>query len=146
MPSNDTINDDVEIDWFLLTSANCSQAAWGILQKENKQLYIKSYEIGVLYHPKTIKSWTRSFSLTPCHGVLGVDDTTAIHHTSDAMIFQMQSNPSSSNHTGIPKRSILFPIPFVVPSQRYVDSHQMPWVGDIVYSEPDRFGNNNSGS
>jgi Tyrosyl-DNA phosphodiesterase len=35
----------VQIAWFLLTSANMSASAWGMVQKDNK-LSIKSYELG----------------------------------------------------------------------------------------------------
>nr|XP_027217443.1 probable tyrosyl-DNA phosphodiesterase [Penaeus vannamei] len=38
--------------FFLLTSANISKAAWGTLQKQNTQLFIRSYEAGVLLLPK----------------------------------------------------------------------------------------------
>ncbi len=145
------MSEDIILHWFLLTSANCSQAAWGILQKENKQLYIKSYEIGVLYHPRTIKSWTRTFSLTPCHHLLGLDDSIPIIADSNAdvdkAIFVCQSTPSIVGDDKVPEKGsiILFPIPFIVPAQRYIDSCEIPWVGDIVYAERDRFGNNNNG-
>jgi tyrosyl-DNA phosphodiesterase 1 len=35
----------VQIAWFLLTSANMSASAWGMVQKDSK-LSIKSYELG----------------------------------------------------------------------------------------------------
>jgi Tyrosyl-DNA phosphodiesterase len=35
----------VQIAWFLLTSANMSASAWGMVQKDIK-LSIKSYELG----------------------------------------------------------------------------------------------------
>ncbi|XP_042877810.1 probable tyrosyl-DNA phosphodiesterase [Penaeus japonicus] len=38
--------------FFLLTSANISKAAWGTLQKQNTQLFIRSYEAGILLLPK----------------------------------------------------------------------------------------------
>lgn len=37
------------VDWYLLTSANMSKAAWGDLQKGNSELKILSYELGVLF-------------------------------------------------------------------------------------------------
>ncbi|KAI8329710.1 tyrosyl-DNA phosphodiesterase I [Chlamydoabsidia padenii] len=37
--------------WFLLTSHNLSRAAWGDLQVNDTQLYIKSYELGVFLAP-----------------------------------------------------------------------------------------------
>ncbi|KAM9817609.1 tyrosyl-DNA phosphodiesterase 1 [Neosynchiropus ocellatus] len=37
--------------WFLVTSANLSKAAWGALEKNNTQLMVRSYELGVLFLP-----------------------------------------------------------------------------------------------
>lgn len=37
--------------WFIVTSANLSKAAWGVLEKNGSQLMIRSYEIGVMFLP-----------------------------------------------------------------------------------------------
>ena len=42
---------DGELAWCLITSANCSNAAWGQLQKDGTQLQIRHWELGVLFHP-----------------------------------------------------------------------------------------------
>ena len=63
---------DIHLEWFLLTSANLSQAAWGVSEKNNTQLYIKSYEIGVLFLPQRIVTTRRLFSCTPNHPILGL--------------------------------------------------------------------------
>ncbi len=44
-----------EKGWFLLTSENLSRAAWGSLQKNETQLFIRSYELGVLFIPSSRK-------------------------------------------------------------------------------------------
>ncbi|KAI9106231.1 tyrosyl-DNA phosphodiesterase 1-like protein [Phlyctochytrium arcticum] len=46
---------DGRIDWFVLTSANLSKAAWGASEKNGKQLMIRSYELGVLVYPDLFK-------------------------------------------------------------------------------------------
>lgn len=38
--------------WFVSTSANLSKAAWGALEKNQSQLFIRSYELGVLFVPR----------------------------------------------------------------------------------------------
>ncbi|XP_054626524.1 tyrosyl-DNA phosphodiesterase 1 isoform X1 [Dunckerocampus dactyliophorus] len=43
--------DFTELAWFLITSANLSKAAWGALEKNNTQVMVRSYELGVLYVP-----------------------------------------------------------------------------------------------
>uniref|UniRef100_W5LH18 Tyrosyl-DNA phosphodiesterase 1 n=1 Tax=Astyanax mexicanus TaxID=7994 RepID=W5LH18_ASTMX len=40
-----------QLAWFLVTSANLSKAAWGALEKNNTQIMVRSYELGVLYLP-----------------------------------------------------------------------------------------------
>ncbi|XP_037088035.1 tyrosyl-DNA phosphodiesterase 1-like [Pollicipes pollicipes] len=40
--------------WFMLTSANLSKAAWGATEKQGQQLFIRSYEAGVLFIPKML--------------------------------------------------------------------------------------------
>jgi Tyrosyl-DNA phosphodiesterase len=65
-------NYDIQLKWFLLTSANLSQAAWGVSEKNNSQLYIKSFEIGVLFLPERIVTTNRLFSCTPNHPILGL--------------------------------------------------------------------------
>ncbi|EFA75617.1 protein-tyrosine phosphatase 3 [Heterostelium album PN500] len=41
-------NDKLRFDWVYVGSHNLSPAAWGRLQKDNSQLYISNFEIGVL--------------------------------------------------------------------------------------------------
>ena len=78
---SDTDIGAVSMDWFLLTSANLSQAAWGKKQHSGRVLYIKSYEMGVLFLPSWLDRQQRRcadggaaqkpFSCTPLHPVLG---------------------------------------------------------------------------
>lgn len=48
--------DNTQAQYFMLTSANLSKAAWGTLQKQGSQLFIRSYEAGVLLLPKFVTS------------------------------------------------------------------------------------------
>lgn len=49
-------NDFSKLYWFLLTSANLSKAAWGKYEKNETQIYIMSYEIGVLFLPSYLSN------------------------------------------------------------------------------------------
>ncbi|KHJ40153.1 hypothetical protein D918_09810 [Trichuris suis] len=40
-----------KLAWFLLTSANLSKAAWGCYEKNATQIFIRSFEVGVLFLP-----------------------------------------------------------------------------------------------
>jgi tyrosyl-DNA phosphodiesterase-1 len=49
-------NADQTLSWFLLTSANLSKAAWGVLEKAQTQFMIRSYEAGVLLVPDLFRA------------------------------------------------------------------------------------------
>lgn len=44
--------DFTKVAWMLITSANLSKAAWGAFEKNETQLAIRSYELGVLFLPQ----------------------------------------------------------------------------------------------
>ena len=47
----------MSVMWSVLYfSANMSKAAWGVLEKNQTQLMIRSYELGVLFLPKDFVS------------------------------------------------------------------------------------------
>nr|XP_029543378.1 tyrosyl-DNA phosphodiesterase 1 [Oncorhynchus nerka] len=50
--------DFTQLAWFLVTSANLSKAAWGALEKNNTQVMVRSYELGVLYVPSAFSMST----------------------------------------------------------------------------------------
>ena len=146
-----------------MTSANLSQAAWGVLQQvyesfclpcdicqSGRCLYIKSYELGVLYLPSDIKKpyrciptahstettsfiTNREFSCTPNHEVLGVVNNIA---TAPAK-YDFRIGHSSTN---IDDAHINFPIPFQVPPPRY-KPQDVPWTWDSPQTIPDVHGN-----
>ncbi|XP_030639833.1 tyrosyl-DNA phosphodiesterase 1 [Chanos chanos] len=52
--------DFTQLAWFLVTSANLSKAAWGALEKNNTQMMVRSYELGVLFLPSAFNMSTFS--------------------------------------------------------------------------------------
>uniref|UniRef100_A0A3Q2ZCS4 Tyrosyl-DNA phosphodiesterase 1 n=1 Tax=Kryptolebias marmoratus TaxID=37003 RepID=A0A3Q2ZCS4_KRYMA len=50
--------DFTQLAWFLVTSANLSKAAWGALEKNNTQMMVRSYELGVLFVPSAFNMKT----------------------------------------------------------------------------------------
>ena len=42
------LDDQGQPQWLLVTSANLSGSAWGKLEKEGNQLFLRSFELGVL--------------------------------------------------------------------------------------------------
>ena len=54
-----------------MASHNLSKAAWGTLQKKGQQLFIHSFELGVMFLPSTERAFQQSqhctFNCTPEH-------------------------------------------------------------------------------
>ena len=42
------------LSWVLVTSANLSKAAWGEMRSNGTQLFIRSYEMGILFVPRDV--------------------------------------------------------------------------------------------
>eukprot|EP00127_Corallochytrium_limacisporum_P004481 Clim_evm8s165 gene=Clim_evmTU8s165 len=97
-----------EIDWFLVTSANLSQAAWGTYQKQGTQLMVRHYELGVLVHPKAYPTNVTLRNL----------------YSTD---YEAQTD---MDMVGVP-------IPYDLPPQRYSTGDEA-WTVDTVRHSPDR--------
>ncbi|XP_075875942.1 tyrosyl-DNA phosphodiesterase 1 [Nelusetta ayraudi] len=104
--------DFTQLAWFLITSANLSKAAWGALEKNNTQVMVRSYELGVLYVPSAFSMKT----------------------------FPVQKNPfpvSSSTSSGFPVPFDLPPTPYSTKDQPWIwnipynqapDTHGNVWI------------------
>lgn len=102
--------------WFLLTSANLSKAAWGVLQKNASQLHIRSWELGVL-----LVSGSRSIRL----------ENSIFSHLLD------EEKASTS------KAEASLTLPYDLPLEPYRLSAGVvdePWMGDRSYTELDTHG------
>jgi tyrosyl-DNA phosphodiesterase-1 len=149
----------VELDWFLLTSKNLSQAAWGVLQTNKTKLYIKSYEFGVLFIRGEVKTNRRLFSCTPDHPLLGLDSFDAPPSTSRTSNHPAAIDAGSACTRGVMlgeggAPDVVFDIPYQLPPSKYtlvakadVASAELdvPWCWDRVYARPDRFGHTSAG-
>ncbi|KAK6932362.1 Tyrosyl-DNA phosphodiesterase I [Dillenia turbinata] len=122
--------------WFLLTSANLSKAAWGALQKNNSQLMIRSYELGVLFLPSVVKRGC-GFSCTDWGGPSerksgSSEDSTAQKTKLVTLSWQGSENVDSSTEI------IPLPVPYELPPKPY--SEDVPWSWDRRYSKKDVYG------
>lgn len=57
--------DFTELAWYCITSANLSKAAWGALEKNNTQIMVRSYELGVLFLPSAYNMKTFPIQKNP---------------------------------------------------------------------------------
>uniref|UniRef100_A0A1D1XM86 Tyrosyl-DNA phosphodiesterase 1 n=1 Tax=Anthurium amnicola TaxID=1678845 RepID=A0A1D1XM86_9ARAE len=122
--------------WFLLTSANLSKAAWGALQKNNSQLFIRSYELGVLFLPSRLQGGLSSFSCTDNGGIRQVlpESKNNEKHKTRLVTLCWQRNKATDSCDVIP-----LPVPYELPPQPYT-SEDVPWSWDRRYSKKDVYG------
>ncbi|ONM57960.1 Tyrosyl-DNA phosphodiesterase 1 [Zea mays] len=119
------------LQWFLLTSANLSKAAWGALQKNNTQLMIRSYELGVLFLPQTLQS-VPQFSCT--EKSRSIRDGVALGKTIKTKLVTLcwkgdEEDPSI----------VRLPVPYQLPPQPY-GTQDVPWSWDRRYTKKDVYG------
>ncbi|XP_062189183.1 tyrosyl-DNA phosphodiesterase 1 isoform X3 [Phragmites australis] len=122
------------IAWFLLTSSNLSKAAWGALQKNNTQLMIRSYELGVLFLPQTLQC-VRQFSCTEKNrsnlGSLVVGEKIK----TKLVTLCWKGDEEKELSTEI----VRLPVPYQLPPQPY-GSEDVPWSWDRRYTKKDVYG------
>ncbi|XP_039119814.1 tyrosyl-DNA phosphodiesterase 1 isoform X2 [Dioscorea cayenensis subsp. rotundata] len=124
--------------WFLLTSANLSKAAWGALQKNNSQLMIRSYELGVLFLPTTVQRHGSVFSCTangkPEQGER-VPPKNGDTFKSKLVTLCWKENGRISSST----EAVQLPVPYQLPPQPYTHE-DVPWSWDRRYTKKDVYG------
>ncbi|CAL0332101.1 unnamed protein product [Lupinus luteus] len=122
--------------WFLLTSANLSKAAWGTLQKNNTQLMIRSYELGVLFLPSSIKRGGCGFS---CTSNVTLSEDKCTREESSEMKKTKLVTLCGMGRDWLPEEMIPFPVPYKLPPQPY-SPQDVPWSWDRQYSDKDVYG------
>ena len=130
-----------DIVWLFLSSFNLSGAAWGRLEKDGTQIYILSYEMGVLLLPSKLPGAaeaSRHFSCTEPRGQGAVacaaasKDEAAESCAGDRLRMiagNYQGKRLEELHQGI----LALPVPFCLPPCRLVTfSAQQPPAGARV--------------
>ncbi|KAK0578297.1 hypothetical protein LWI29_008219 [Acer saccharum] len=127
-----------KLAWFLLTSSNLSKAAWGALQKNNSQLMIRSYELGVLFLP-SMKRHGCGFSCTnngdPSKDQRGLIKNPEVQKTNLVTLTWQGSHRNTDESSEV----ISLPVPYELPPQRY-SSEDVPWSWDRRYTKKDVYG------
>ncbi|XP_044461851.1 tyrosyl-DNA phosphodiesterase 1 isoform X2 [Mangifera indica] len=126
-----------KLAWLLLTSSNLSKAAWGALQKNNSQLMVRSYELGVLFLPSAKKHGC-GFSCTNNDGSSKSESGT-IENTKSQKTKLVTLTLRGSRNIDESSETIPLPVPYELPPQRY-SSEDVPWSWDRQYSKKDVYG------
>ncbi|EIE25781.1 tyrosyl-DNA phosphodiesterase [Coccomyxa subellipsoidea C-169] len=126
--------------YIVLTSHNLSKAAWGVLQKNNTQLHIMHYELGVLLLPSLEESYRR-------HRHFGFSCTAPASHKPAAAAQPSRvefwaadgaaAGSSEALSTGAEKLEIL--LPYQLPPVRYGPQDQ-PWMTGVEFPGLDSQG------
>ncbi|XP_073222677.1 tyrosyl-DNA phosphodiesterase 1 isoform X2 [Cicer arietinum] len=124
--------------WFLLTSANLSKAAWGALQKNNSQLMIRSYELGVLFLSSLSK---RGCEFSCTSNVKLSKDKCSAQETSEMKKTKLVTLTGLTRDTTHSSSEVIIqlPVPYELPPLPY-SSEDVPWCWDRRYSKKDVYG------
>ncbi|KAK2413955.1 tyrosyl-DNA phosphodiesterase 1, variant 2 [Trifolium repens] len=126
------------IAWFCLTSANLSKAAWGALQKNNSQLMIRSYELGVLFLPSSLK---RGCGFSCTSNVKLSKDKSPAQETSEMKKTKLVTLTGPTRDTTHSSSEVIIqlPVPYELPPLPYT-SEDVPWSWDRRYFKKDDYG------
>ncbi|CAM9293640.1 unnamed protein product [Scytosiphon promiscuus] len=137
--------DEDQAAWFLLTSSNLSQSAWGLLDKTSTELTLKSFEMGVMFLPSLLDRP----SCTSGGGASMDEDADALAFTcTPGEMGLTQRFPLTLQYQCQPGKALpldLLPLPYVVPAPSYnfeksQDNRERPWVWDRPMSQLDHRG------
>ena len=93
-----------DVAWCYVGSANLSRAAWGNLEKNGTQLYIKSFELGVILLPSHLAGGTTSMVASSGCGASGLPP-------------------------GVHGARLALPLPFALPPVPYAPD-DVPWISN----------------
>ena len=122
-----------ELAWCLLTSSNMSRAAWGDLQVNDSQLFVRSYELGALFVPSTMAKFAqlaRPFSCTteaiPHPRRLSLTFPATVTTGSEARTaVKMVTRAGEKECVGEEEAlQVVFPLPYCLPPVKYDAARQ----------------------
>ena len=137
--------------YVLLTSANMSAAAWGGLQKNDMQLAIRHYEMGVLILPSLVRRRRHhphsAFSCTPDYPIyrhsdqrVAVEEGEENRKRKVQLWLPVMRDAKARQRDGVVEDAgvyrVVCPLPYSVESRPY-DAAAEPWAWDVLYMEAD---------
>ena len=138
--------------FVLLTSANMSAAAWGGLQKNDMQLAIRHYEMGILVLPSLLTRRRRhphaAFSCTPDYPVYRHSDQRVMLHEEEKeakrrkvqLLLPVMRDEKARQRDGVVEDAAVYrvvcPLPYEVEARAY-DATAEPWAWDVDHRDKD---------
>ncbi|KAI8622110.1 tyrosyl-DNA phosphodiesterase I [Chytriomyces sp. MP71] len=120
-----------ELAWLLVTSHNLSKAAWGSLELKGTQLFIRSYEIGVLIMPAYFKA-TKSQSV-----MMKAVTAEELRGLQPSLVSAQDAKREDAD-----QEEVIVPVrlPFDLPLTSYT-AFEEPWRWDVAFQGVDSHGN-----
>jgi tyrosyl-DNA phosphodiesterase-1 len=106
------------IDWAMITSANMSKQAWGEVEGRNREVWIQSWETGVVFWPSLFTDSKEAVEIVPVFG---------------------KDMPTEQDLGGMDeqvKKVIGFRMPYDLPLESYTPD-EVPWCATMAHQEPD---------
>jgi tyrosyl-DNA phosphodiesterase-1 len=123
------------IDWGMVTSANLSKQAWGDVVNKKEEIWIQSWEAGVVVWPDLYAQAQsrREVIMVPVFGVdmPGPANLHVHDHSGDTAAEGMK--------LAKPKTVVGLRMPYDLPLRPY-SADEKPWCATMQHSEPDRNG------
>lgn len=116
------------IDWVMVTSANLSKQAWGDVVNKKDEIWIQSWEAGVVVWPELFtEPGEEEAVMVP---VFGKDGLGAEDVGQDERVL---------GDKGDSRMVVAFRMPYDLPLHPYAPDDK-PWCATMQYAEPDRYG------
>ena len=129
------------IAWCIVGSHNLSGAAWGVLQKDNSQLYIRSFELSVMMLPSLELKYLNQRHVFDApsgsykeRGTTRQWDSVEFYHLANATketgeVYSTTSNTTKTAETKNTTKVVYLPLPYEIPTPatRYRKGIDTPW-------------------
>ena len=122
------------IDWAMVTSANLSKQAWGDVVNKKDEIWIQSWEAGVVVWPALYAQAQDEVAMVPVFGndMPGSESLNAHDDGSRGMVAEEKNMVK-------PRTVVGFRMAYDLPLRPYT-ADERPWCATMQYMEPDRNG------
>ncbi|KAF1834030.1 phospholipase D/nuclease [Decorospora gaudefroyi] len=129
------------IDWAMVTSANLSKQAWGDVVNKKEEIWIQSWETGVVVWPALFDDGAEQVTMVPVFGkdLPGPEDVPDAKPEKKTEMEMETGTGTEEQAKANPKTAVGFRMPYDLPLRPY-EADEKPWCATMGYQEPDRFG------
>ena len=119
-------SEHTDIDWAMVTSANFSKQAWGDVENKNKEIWIQSWECGVVV-------WPQLFMKDPFRKL---EEETKEDVRMVPVFGRDLPDEEDIDEKVKAEKVVGFRMPYDLPLSAY-KADEVPWVASMSHEEPD---------